>query len=71
MHAGNAHRLAGVLAIALAATMAGARSFVAITEWAADAPAQVLARLGVEGCCHASQPSGAACSAWTPITWTG
>jgi predicted transposase YbfD/YdcC len=43
---GVRHRLTVVLAIALAATLAGARSFVAIAEWATDAPADVLARLG-------------------------
>lgn len=36
---GVRHRLAVVLAIALAATLAGARSFTAIAEWVTDAPA--------------------------------
>lgn len=44
---GVRHRLTAVLAIALAATLAGARSFAAITEWAADAPTEVVTRLGV------------------------
>jgi predicted transposase YbfD/YdcC len=44
---GVRHRLAVVLAIALAATLAGARSFAAIAEWATDAPTEVLTRLGV------------------------
>jgi predicted transposase YbfD/YdcC len=35
------------LAVALAATLAGARSFTAIAEWAADTPEQALHRLGV------------------------
>jgi predicted transposase YbfD/YdcC len=35
------------LAVAVAATLAGARSLVAIGEWAADAPGPVLAALGV------------------------
>jgi predicted transposase YbfD/YdcC len=39
--------LASILATALAATIAGAQSFSAIAEWAADAPAAVLARLGL------------------------
>lgn len=46
---GIRHRLPGVLAIALAATLAGARSFVAISEWAVDAAPEVLARLGLTG----------------------
>ncbi|HVV19775.1 MAG TPA: ISAs1 family transposase [Pseudonocardiaceae bacterium] len=44
---GIRHQLAVVLAIALAATLAGARSFTAIAEWAADAPTDVLTRLGM------------------------
>jgi predicted transposase YbfD/YdcC len=44
---GRRFTLAAILAVALAATIAGAQSFSAIGEWAADAPATVLARLGV------------------------
>jgi predicted transposase YbfD/YdcC len=36
-----------VLAVAVCAVLAGARSLVAIGEWASDAPCQVLAALGV------------------------
>jgi hypothetical protein len=36
-----------VLAVAIAAVLAGARSLAAIGEWADDAPGQVLAALGV------------------------
>ncbi len=43
------HRLGAVLAVALAVTLAGARSFTAIAEWAADAGPEVLAALGVTG----------------------
>jgi predicted transposase YbfD/YdcC len=46
---GVRHRLTVVLAVALAATVAGARSFVAIAEWATDATPEVLTRLGVTG----------------------
>lgn len=45
---GVRHSLASVLAIAAAATLAGARSLTAIGEWAADAPQDVLARLGAK-----------------------
>ncbi len=38
--------LAGVLAVAVAAVLAGARSAAAVAEWANDAPQQVLAGLG-------------------------
>ena len=46
---GVRHRFAPVLAVALAAVLAGARSFTAIGEWVADADARVLARLGIGG----------------------
>jgi hypothetical protein len=36
-----------VLAVAVAAVLAGAKSLAAIGEWAADAPGPVLAALGV------------------------
>jgi len=41
------HRLAVILGLAVCAVLAGARSFTAIAEWAADADEQTLARLGV------------------------
>jgi hypothetical protein len=44
---GRRHSLACILGLACAATAAGAKSLVAIAEWAADAPAAVLAALGV------------------------
>jgi predicted transposase YbfD/YdcC len=44
---GRRHTLVSILALACAATVAGAKSLVAIAEWAADAPAAVLAAVGV------------------------
>lgn len=44
---GVRHRFAGLLSVALAAVLAGARSFVAIAEWVADAEAGVLVKLGI------------------------
>lgn len=44
---GRRHRLVGVLAVAVCAVLAGAKSFAAIGEWVADAPSQVLRALGV------------------------
>jgi predicted transposase YbfD/YdcC len=44
---GVVHALPGVLATAVAAVLTGARSAAAIAEWAADAPQQILAQLGV------------------------
>src|SRR5690349_6213709 len=43
---GVRHRLAVILGLAVCAVLAGARSFTAIAEWAADADAETLARLG-------------------------
>lgn len=42
---GVRHQLPSILLIAAAAVCAGARSFTAIGEWAADAPQRILARL--------------------------
>ena len=42
---GVRYQLAGVLAVAVTAVLAGARSFAAIGEWAADLPAEHLPRL--------------------------
>jgi predicted transposase YbfD/YdcC len=44
---GVRHRLPVVLAVAVCAVLAGARSFVAIAEWAADADPATLAELGI------------------------
>jgi predicted transposase YbfD/YdcC len=46
---GMRHRLAVILGLAVCAVLAGARSFTAIAEWAADADAETLARLGATG----------------------
>ena len=46
---GVRHRLAVILGLAMCAVLAGARSFTAIAEWAADADEQTLRVLGVTG----------------------
>ena len=46
MRRGRRHPLAGLLAVGIAAVTAGARSFAAIGQWAADAGPAVLAGLG-------------------------
>lgn len=59
---GRRHPLAIVLAVAVAAVLAGARSLAAIGEWAADASQAVLAALGVRhdaGCGAYRPPSEA------------
>lgn len=47
---GVRHQMSSVLAVALCAVLAGARSFTAIGEWTANASQQVLAGLGVGAC---------------------
>jgi hypothetical protein len=46
---GVRHWLAVILGLVVCAVLAGARSFTAIAEWAADADEETLARLGVTG----------------------
>jgi len=46
---GIRYRLAVILALAVCAVLAGARSFTAIAEWAGDADEETLAGLGVSG----------------------
>jgi len=43
---GRRHPLAGLLAVGIAAVIAGSRSFAAIGQWAADAGPELLAMLG-------------------------
>ena len=43
---GRRHPLAGLLAVGIAAVIAGSKSFAAIGQWAADAGPEVLAVLG-------------------------
>ena len=47
---GVRHQMTTILAVALCAVLAGARSFVALGEWAANACPQVLSALDVGGC---------------------
>ena len=57
---GQRYRLASVLAVAVCAVLAGAKSLAAIGEWAADAPWDVLVALGVRStggsCCSSAGP---------------
>jgi predicted transposase YbfD/YdcC len=46
---GIRYPLVPVLAVAVCAMLAGARSYAAIAEWVADAPARLRARLGLPG----------------------
>jgi hypothetical protein len=44
---GVRHTLTSLLLVAVAAVLAGARSFTEISEWAADVPPRVAAALGI------------------------
>jgi hypothetical protein len=46
---GVRHRLVVVITVAVCAVAAGSRSFVAISEWVADLPAEVADALGITG----------------------
>jgi DDE_Tnp_1-associated len=63
---GVRHRLAVILGLALCAVVAGARSFTATAEWAADADEQTLYMLRT-GSRVPSGIDGGPCSAWTRI----
>ena len=55
---GVRHRLAGILGLALCAMVAGAPSFTAIAEWAADADGHALRMLRITGECPRNRRSG-------------
>ena len=63
------HPLATVLTIALAATLAGARGYLAISEYAASLTQAQLKRLRAYLWHHPSRPSDAFCSRLTQPTW--
>ncbi len=67
---GKRHGLAAILGIALAATLTGARSFVAIAEWAADTARRCWRRWASPAQCRVNRRSGAVCSVWPLTTWT-
>jgi hypothetical protein len=54
---GCRHQLPVILGLALCAVVAGARSFTAIAEWAADADDQTLRVLGISGVVPSELPT--------------
>ncbi|MBK6870741.1 MAG: transposase family protein [Kineosporiaceae bacterium] len=68
---GIRHGLAGIVAVALAAVVAGARSFAAIGQRAGELSGTQLADLGN---CRPSAPDAStfrkSWPAWTPPPWT-
>ena len=57
MRRGVRHRVEVVLAFALCAMLAGARSLAAIAQWSSDQPAQVVRRLRAERFGAPSEPT--------------
>src|SRR5487761_148352 len=65
---GRRHPLGGLLAVGIAAVIAGPRAFAAIGQWAADAGPDVLARLGAA---RQRSPRSGGRSPWSaPTGWT-
>jgi len=64
---GRRHPLVGLLAVGIAAVIAGSKSFAAIGQWAADAGPEVLAALGAARGRRRSPRSGAL-SPWSART---
>jgi len=62
---GLRHRLVVILGLAVCAVLAGARSFTAIAEWAADADQATQDALGITGVVPCESTSGGRCSTWT------
>jgi hypothetical protein len=54
---GVRHRLPVILAVAVCAVLAGARSYLAIAEWAADADPATLAGLGAGAVVYPNFPT--------------
>src|SRR5690349_19317931 len=65
---GRRHPLAGLLAVGVAAVIAGSRSFAAIGQWAADADPDVLAALGADRGRRTSDVTIARASSSLPMT---
>jgi hypothetical protein len=66
------HELEVILGMAVCAVLAGARSFTAIAEWAADADDHILARLRVTGAVPCESTIHGPCSGWMlmpSMTW--
>lgn len=67
---GVRHSLGCVLALAACAVLAGARSFTAIAEWAADADEQTLTEAGATRGVPSERRSGGRCNDSTVMIWT-
>lgn len=69
---GVRHRCATVLALGVCAVLAGAKTFIAIGEWAADLTPTVRHRLELGRRAHRVSPrSAGCCKPSIPRHWTG
>lgn len=71
---GVRHAVDQVLLLALAAVVAGQRTYVAISDWIQglrpnNGPCSAAAAGGLPTKCPANPPSAAFCNRWTPIRW--
>jgi DDE_Tnp_1-associated len=67
---GIPHRLVVLLTVTVCAVTAGARSFVAVAEWAADLPGVLAAALGAGDRCPSESTIAAPCRTSTPTRST-
>ena len=67
---GVRHGLVTLLSIAVCAVAAGARSFVAIAEWAADLPVEVAAAVGIGSTAPSESAVRRLVNGWIPIDST-
>jgi hypothetical protein len=63
------HRFISILALGACAVLSGARSFIAITEWAMDLTPLLRAKLGIGRSRHVRPRSGGSYNGWTPTYW--
>ena len=66
---GVRHRFISILALGACAVLSGARSFIAIAEWAMDLTPLLRAKLGIGRSRHVSPRSGGSYNGWTPTYW--
>jgi len=67
---GIRHALGSILAVAACAVVTGAKSFVAIAEWAASVPPVLLTQVGVGGDPPSESTIRRTCNNSTPTAWT-
>jgi hypothetical protein len=67
---GRRHPLAGLLAVGIAAVIAGSKSFAAIGQWVADAGPEVLAVLGAVRAAQQKNRHSGGPSPWSALMFS-